>query len=205
MPKILFLHKEKKLPSMTNRQSSFLSPKLETRYLLEKGGYGVFACQVVQPGELLVVWGGQVMSGEQFYQLSPEQRRYAIQIEEDLFQVSTLPPEPADFFNHSCTPNAGLSGQIALVALRLIFPDEEVCFDYAMNDGCPYDEFECHCNTNLCRQHITGNDWTKTELWERYGNHFSPYLLRRIEKLRQGQSQNGHTAPDLTIERKVLF
>ncbi len=189
---------------MTSRPTSFLSPKLEARTLPKKGGYGVFAHQVVQPGELLVVWGGQVMTGEQLRRLSPEQRMYTIQIEEDLYQVSELPPEPADFINHSCTPNAGLSGQIALVALRLIYPNEEICFDYAMSDGSPYDEFECQCHTPLCRRYIRGDDWTKSELWARYGDHFSPYLLRRIEKLRHGHYRNGRTAVELTVDGKGL-
>ena len=48
---------------------------------------------------------------------------------------------PADWVNHSCEPNCGLSGQIALVALRRLEPGEEVCFDYAMSDGSPYDQF----------------------------------------------------------------
>ncbi|MEW5957937.1 MAG: SET domain-containing protein-lysine N-methyltransferase [Chloroflexota bacterium] len=174
---------------------------MEARSLPEKGGYGVFTRQVVQPGELLVVWGGQVMSGQQLHQLSPAQRMYALQVEEDLYLVSSLPAEPADFINHSCAPNAGLSGQIALVALRLIYPNEEICFDYAMSDGSPYDEFECQCHTPLCRGYVSGNDWTHPELWERYGHHFSPYLLRRIEKLRQGLYRNGRNAPELTVDR----
>ncbi len=98
-------------------------------------------------------------------------------------------PETADFINHCCNPNAGLSGQLALVALRDIAPGEEVCFDYAMTDGSVYDEFPCSCGAANCRGRVTGNDWMRPELWKRYGSHFSPYLLRRIERLQRASRQ----------------
>jgi hypothetical protein len=94
-------------------------------------------------------------------------------------------PETADFLNHCCEPNAGMSGQLALVALRDIAPGEEVCLDYAMTDGSPYDEFPCACGAAQCRGWVTGSDWMRPELWKRYGNHFSPYLLRRIDRLKK--------------------
>ena len=95
--------------------------------------------------------------------------------------------EPADYVNHSCEPNLGLRGQISLVALRDIQANEEVCFDYAMTDSTPYDEFECHCGLPTCRGTITGNDWKRPELWAKYAGYFSPYLQRRIDRLAQEQ------------------
>ena len=68
------------------------------------------------------------------------------------------------------------------MALRDIQPDEEVCFDYAMTDSTPYDEFECHCGLPTCRKIVTGNDWKLPELWAKYQGYFSPYLQRRIEQ-----------------------
>jgi SET domain-containing protein len=162
----------------------FLSPKLEARPHPEAGGYGVFARQPVQAGELLTVWGGQVVNLEQLRQLPESNQHHAVQVEEGLYLAPIGPGEPADYFNHSCSPNAGLRGQIALVAMRDIQPDEEVCFDYAMTDGTPYDEFECACGSAHCRQRITGDDWKKPDLWERYAGYFSPYLQRRIDRLR---------------------
>jgi hypothetical protein len=79
-----------------------------------------------------------------------------------------------------------LNGQITLIALRDIAVGEEVCFDYATCDGSPYDEFECECGAPSCRKHITGRDWRRPELWERYCGYFSPYLQRRIERLKAG-------------------
>ena len=169
------------------RFHEYVSPKLEVRQLPHKGGHGIFALEPIQAGELLVLWGGVVTPANEFFQLPAEVRRYSIQIEEELFLVPEWPPEPASFINHSCDPNAGLSGQIALVAMRDIAAGEEICFDYAMSDGSPYDEFECHCGASTCRGRVTGDDWRRPELWERYAGYFSPYLQRRIERLRRQQ------------------
>jgi hypothetical protein len=76
-----------------------------------------------------------------------------------------------------------LSGQITLVAIRDIEPNEEVCFDYAMSDSSDYDEFECHCGTTSCRTKVTGLDWKLPELQRRYRGYFSPYLQRRIDRM----------------------
>jgi uncharacterized protein len=162
----------------------YLSPKLEVRSLPTHGGYGLFARESVAKGEVLTVWAGIIVDGEKLEEMPEAYRHRAVQVEEGLYQVSLRPDEPADLGNHSCDPNAGLQGQITLVAMRPIAPGEEVCFDYAMSDGTPYDEFKCECGAPNCRGQITGDDWRLPELWERYAGYFSPYLQRRINRLR---------------------
>jgi hypothetical protein len=168
----------------STRPTAYLSPKLEAGPHRNKGGFGVFVRELVRTGEVLVVWGGDVVTAENFAELPAYVQQHSLQVEEDLYLVPNGVDEPADFVNHSCEPNTGMSGQIVLVALRDIKPDEEVCFDYAMSDGGPHDEFECACGTPSCRGRITGDDWKRPELWERYAGHFSPYLQRRIDRLR---------------------
>lgn len=60
------------------------------------------------------------------------------------------------------------------VAMCRIVPVEYVCLYYAMTDGSPYDEFGCSCGLSDCRGYITGNDWKRAELHERYKGYFSP-------------------------------
>jgi hypothetical protein len=148
--------------------------------------YGVYARQPISKGELLTIWGGDVVDYATFCTLDPYLRELSIQIEDDFF-LAPLTLGPSDYFNHSCDPNAGLSGQISLVALRDIAPGEEVRFDYAMSDSTDYDEFDCDCGADNCRGRFTGRDWQIPDLWERYDRHFSPYLLRKIEQLKQEQ------------------
>lgn len=169
---------------MTQQHGGYLSPKLEGRHHPNKGGNGVYAVQPVKTGELLVVWSGTIYDYDSLMELPEQNRSRCVQVEENCFLVPAVQDDPADFVNHCCDPNAGVVGQIAVLALRDIEPGEEVCFDYAMTDASPYDEFDCGCGAPNCRKHITGNDWMKPELQAKYTGHFSPYIQRKIDKLK---------------------
>ncbi|HEX8475179.1 MAG TPA: methyltransferase domain-containing protein [Pyrinomonadaceae bacterium] len=168
--------------STHSQATNYFSPKLSVRENPAKGGHSVFASEAIAAGEMLVVWGGRVVTGEELSALSRRERWHSLQVEENLYLAPIAPPEPGDFLCHSCEPNAGLSGQIALVAMRAIARREEVCFDYAMTDGSAYDEFDCACGVHGCRRRITGDDWRLPELQARYDGYFSPYLQRRINQ-----------------------
>ncbi len=173
---------------MSQASTAYLTEKCEVRNRDVAGGYAVFAGSVIEPGELVAVWSGRIVAADALDTLPEAIRHHTVQIEEDLFLASTSEDEPPDFINHACEPNAGLDGQIAIVALRRILPGEEVTIDYAMCDGSPYDEFECVCGSALCRGKVTGDDWHNPVLWKRYAGHFSPYLQRRIEALKRAQA-----------------
>ena len=168
---------------MTGKFHSHLSPKLEARPFLEKGGYAVYAREPIAKGELLVLWGGRIIAESELDFDIPHFTQRVLQIEEGLYFITPEPLEQSDYFNHSCTPNAGFNGQISLIAMRDIEAEEEICFDYAMCDGSPYDEFICSCGAPDCRGEVTGEDWKRPELRERYAGYYSPYLQHRIELL----------------------
>jgi hypothetical protein len=165
------------------QQTSYLTSKCNGRSHPHKGGKGVFAEKPIAAGSVVGVWSGVIVDTMKLYNLSARERQLSVQVEEGLYLVSALPGEGPDFINHSCDPNVGLNGQIVLVAMRDIEPGEEICIDYAMCDGSPYDEFDCGCGSALCRGRITGEDWHRPELIERYRGYFSPYLQRRIAQL----------------------
>ena len=167
---------------MSTQPSSYLSPKLQGRPKANGNGNGIFALEPVKRGELIAVFGGVVYQVEGFAALPDRERSLSIQVEENLFLVPERIGE-GDYVNHSCDPNAGLSGQIALIALRDIQPGEEVCFDYAMSDTTPYDEFDCQCGAINCRGRVSANDWRIQELQRRYAGYFTPYVQRRIDAL----------------------
>jgi SET domain-containing protein len=162
--------------------SSYVSSKCTAQELPEKGGYGVFAIAPITRGERLLVWGGDIITNKQIDLLPFPLQAYTVQVEENLYLAPRDydEPETGDFVNHSCDPNTGFDGQIVLVALRDIQPGEEICIDYAMCDGSPYDEFVCRCGAPACRGRVTGNDWQLPELQSRYRGYFMPYLQRRI-------------------------
>lgn len=64
--------------------------------------------------------------------------------------------------------------------MRPVAAGEELCFDYAMSDTDPYDEFACACGAATCRGTVTGNDWRLPALQERYSGFFSGYIARRF-------------------------
>jgi uncharacterized protein len=163
--------------------TAYLTDKCEVQNRDVTGGKAVYARDALEPGELIAVWSGRIVTAEQLDELPPEIRRHTVQVEEGLYLASLSPDDPPDFINHSCEPNAGLDGQVAIVALHRIQPGDEITIDYAMCDGSPYDEFECGCGSLLCRGRVTGEDWRNPTLWERYAGHFSPYLERRIRAL----------------------
>ena len=177
------------MSSASTSSSSYLSPKLEPRTVFGNQ-HGLFAIEAIEKGELLVVWGGKIYHTDAFNLLTPREQERSIQVEEGMYLIAD-DEEPADYFNHSCDPNSGLNGPISLVALRRIEPGEHVCFDYAMSDGTPYDEFECQCGSPICRHSITGDDWQNPVLQERYRGYFSPYLQRRIDRMHETVMANG--------------
>jgi hypothetical protein len=165
--------------------TAYLTDKCEVQNRDVTGGKAVYARDVIESGELIAVWTGRIVSTDELDELPEEIRRHTVQVEEGLYLASHGSDEGPDFINHSCEPNAGLDGQIAIVAMHRIQPGDEVTIDYAMCDGSPYDEFGCECGSILCRGRVTGEDWRNPTLWERYAGHFSPYLERRIRALKR--------------------
>jgi SET domain-containing protein len=161
---------------------------VSTSYLIEQAelrdagrkGKGVFATAPIAAGTTVAGFGGRVAHRREFERLDEHDRTHSIQIDDDLFLVTARELEPADYTNHSCEPNAGLLGNVLVVAMRDIESGEEICFDYAMCDADDYDEFVCACGTPGCRGVITGADWMRPELQERYAGYFSAYIARRI-------------------------
>jgi len=184
---------------MSEQLSSYLSPRCESR--IKPGRQrGVFALEPLAKGELIAIFGGAVYDWEALMTLPEETRSLSLQVEEQLFLV----PEKigrGDFVNHSCNPNAGLSGQICLVAMREIAPGDEIRFDYAMCDSLPYDEFDCECGEPNCRGRVTGGDWKIRELQRRYAGYFSPYLQNRINAFNSGRPRKVQYKPAANYAR----
>jgi hypothetical protein len=126
---------------------------------------------------------------DDMYELPREMQSYTMQIEERfVLGPAGTEAEDTDFFNHSCCPNSGFSGQIFLVAMRDIRAGEEIAFDYAMtvSESAGSDmvfRMECTCGSLLCRKTITEQDWMIPELQERYKGYFSPYIQDKIGQM----------------------
>lgn len=165
-------------------QFLYKSPKVEVRES-EIAGKGLFAIEDIKKDELISIKTGNIVTLEKLKTLDPICLDYFFQIRDGLF-ISPLTKEEALAFalhiNHSCDPNVGSDGDIALIAMKDIKSGEELTYDYAMDTVWPDFKMECSCGSPHCRKLITGNDWKLPALQERYGNYFSYYILKKLGK-----------------------
>jgi len=163
---------------------TYRSPKTEVRPS-PIHGKGLFAKRAIGNREIVAVKGGHVLTGPQWAALEPTLGPADIQISEDLFIAPVTPTERDDsmlYTNHSCDPNLAIQGQIVLVAMRDIAPDEELTIDWATTDDGDY-ELPCRCGSVHCRGTVTGKDWMKNDLQRKYVGWFCWFLQQKIDAL----------------------
>ena len=125
-----------------------------------------------------------MLTAAQWKALEPELGAAEIQVTEDLFVA------PADlaqrdgcmlYSNHSCSPNIAIQGQIVFVAMRRINVGEELTHDWATTDDSEY-TLKCNCGSPECRGILTGRDWMKPELRDKYKGWFCWHIQRKIDR-----------------------
>jgi uncharacterized protein len=159
----------------------WLHPSISIRRSL-LGGCGWFARSALHDREAVATFGGRVVSDAELAVLFDESATYVDTITIAEGRNLVLPPGTSlHYGNHSCDPNTWWSDAVTLVARRPIRADEEITTDYAMATADPAWRMDCSCASPLCRGVITGGDWQRPELQRRYGRHWVPELLRRIE------------------------
>jgi len=162
---------------------SYLSPKT----LVKDSpihGRGLFAREPIAEGEIVAIKGGYVFDSSTFCDVERRLGPAEIPVAEDLFIGPVFAHEREGgmiFSNHSCTPNIGIQGQIVFVAMRDIQAGEELTHDWATTDDDTY-EMQCHCGAENCRGIITGQDWRRKDLQEKYRDYMAWYLQRKIDR-----------------------
>jgi hypothetical protein len=143
---------------------------------------GLFAVAPIKKGEVVCVKGGHIFTRQYLKDIADRLGPAEVQIGEDLF-IGPLDEDEREgsmiYSNHSCDPNVGVQGQIVFVAMRDIEAGEELTHDWAMTDDDTY-EMECNCGAGNCRKVITGQDWRRRELQEKYKGFMSWYLEVKI-------------------------
>jgi uncharacterized protein len=148
-------------------------------------GQGLFAAHAIAAGEIVAVKGGHILTKAQWTALEPELGAAEIQIAEDLF-IGPVRQDQRDgcmiYTNHSCEPNIAIQGQIVFVAKRDIRPGEELTHDWATTDD-DDSVMQCRCGSASCRGTVSGKDWMKKELQEKYRGWFCWFLQRKIDAM----------------------
>lgn len=162
---------------------SYISPKAAVKESAIHGK-GLFAIAAIDSGEVVSVKGGYIFGRETLRAMPDWYGAAEIQIAEDLFIGPLNEEERAGsmiFSNHSCEPNLGVQGQIVFVAMRDIQSGEELTHDWAMTDD-DESEMECRCGAASCRRIVTGQDWRRQDLQEKYRGYLSAYLADKIRR-----------------------
>ena len=169
-------------------ERSWIDPRIE-RKKSAIAGWGTFAARPFLAGEVVFIFGGQVVTNAEIASGLVLPHSY-VNIDDDL-QIGHLITDGVDiddYLNHSCQPNVWMRDEVTVVAMTDIAAGEEVAIDYAMylaDDWVP--TWACNCQTPACRGQVTRDDWKLPALQERYRSHFSPFIERKIEHLRRAR------------------
>jgi SET domain-containing protein len=159
----------------------WLHPDVEVRRS-PIAGHGLFARSPIPAGTIVSRLGGRLVNSAELKRLiaDPDEPYVdTITVGENTHLV--LPPRrPNGYGNHGCDPNLWWVGPYELAARRDIVADEEITNDYATSTDEPGFAMSCDCGSRLCRHIVTGDDWRRPELRQRYGVHWVPALLARI-------------------------
>ncbi|MFZ3071622.1 MAG: SET domain-containing protein-lysine N-methyltransferase [Thermodesulfobacteriota bacterium] len=110
-------------------------------------GKGVFAKERIRAGEDILFFDGEIITFRQAIEKS-EFEGNPLQIGHDLYVDIK---EPSVFLNHSCNPNAGIVKNRVLIAIKDIFPSDEICFDYSTTMMENRWTMACKCGFRDCR------------------------------------------------------
>ena len=108
-------------------------------------------------------------------------RQYAWPISDEIYVMWSPDPDEWTPINHSCDPNAWLTG-LNVTARKPIRSGEEITLDYATFCNEIMEPFSCKCGANDCRELIKGTDYRSNFVREKYGEHVSAYVKGMTEE-----------------------
>lgn len=152
-------------------------------------GYGLFAAAPLAEGVVVMRLGGRVVSITELHSLfaaaeSANEYIDTFAIGEDRHIV--LPRgSTAHYGNHSCDPTMWPVSAFELAIRRIVRPGEELTVDYGLISDDADFRMSCSCGTKSCRGLVTGQDWQRSDLRQRYKGHWPPGLQQRITVLEQ--------------------
>ncbi|HMZ26647.1 MAG TPA: SET domain-containing protein-lysine N-methyltransferase [Elusimicrobiota bacterium] len=135
-------------PKRTNNEWVFAAPS-------GIHGSGLFARAEIPAGTLLVEYDGPRVSAAEGRRRAAEGNAFVFGLNRREFIDGSVGWNLGRFANHSCEPNAASEsrgGRIWLRALRVIFPKEEITYDYGFSFR--DDPTPCRCGAPNCRGNI---------------------------------------------------
>jgi len=170
---------------------SYLSLKCEIRESsIHK--LGVFAKEALKKGEVVAIFGGDILTVEETDGLPQALFEDFLQVYEGIYlgQRACSDLDAPFKINHGCSPNIGVKGQTLFVARRDISRGEEMLWDYETTE-LPEKSWGivCHCGSFECRGLINGEAWKDPAFQKKNEGFFSWYLQEKINRYQKEQEE----------------
>ena len=155
-------------------------------------GRGIFALAKIPQGAIICSFQGErltIPELQQKYESGNERIDDPFQVDDDSYLHLA---EPYVFFNHSCTPDAGVKGSGTLFALRDISKGEEITYDYSTTEWTDDEawginwtdlwKIPCNCKSKNCRKEIRGFPLLPLAIKESYRSQgaLMDFILRKL-------------------------
>ena len=111
-------------------------------------------------------------------------RQYAWPISDEIYVMWSPVPDEWTPINHSCEPNAWLTG-LNVTARKPIRAGEEITLDYATFCNEIMEPFSCNCGADDCRGLIKGTNYRSKFVMEKYGEHVSTYVKSKRKEVNE--------------------
>lgn len=140
-------------------------------------GKGIFADEDIKKGDTIQRINGKRM--KKVVKSAEESNEIANWIGVGKYTWIDPTGTPFLYINHSCEPNAVITGTKTLVALADIPKGREIYMDYSITDPDLFWEIKCSCGAKTCRKIIRSIHSVPTEVFKAH----MPYIPRYFQKL----------------------
>jgi hypothetical protein len=127
-------------------------------------GLGVFAKRKFVSGEQILQFSGSLIEESKLLAMG-DNAHYALQVGTCEFLDLDL---PGRLVNHSCEPNAALTDDVRLVAIRNIAIGEEILDDYSTTMLKDEWNMVCACGSSRCRKIVSSFETLPSNLKAEY-------------------------------------
>lgn len=141
----------------------------------KKYGKAVFAKEPIRKGEVIAVFDGKIYDDD-FDDWTDDLLNHTIQVGPSCWRDSK---GFARFMNHSCDPNCGIKGRYKVVAMRAIYPGEELTWDYEMTEKSDWWKLKCKCGSEICRKKIGHYKNMPKKIRAKYKGYISTWITNQ--------------------------